>query len=603
VIGDVAVASGDLGGDLVRESRQLARDAVGIEPFVRECPCYPRWLASFWWCVGVRVRVTRAACFVDRWVVVVGVGRGALVICLHTLLSVTLRSKLRTFDFQGARIAALRQLVGQQGAAGPRSDGSRAQKWAWSASPNPDVLGLLIKPPTKARRHGVLRGPGWQDRRQPMAQTARLRRRIAGVLSARLPDLQLEQVPDPRCARGMRWQLPALLVTVLAGMLAGCTSLLGVEQLTEFMTRAARRLLGIGRRVPDTTMRTAICALAPEAIRPVIHRQILAAHRRKSLALDALGIGAVAIDGKSTSIPSCDDHYAQRQTAEGGALVGVVRTMTCCLISSAALPCLDAIPIPAETNEMAIFPLCVSELKRVYGHLNLFQLVAADAGSCSQENGHFARILDLHYLFGLKSTQPTLFAEATRVLEHRSAAHADACSEDVLGGERTVVRRLYLTTEMAGYHWEHLQTVLRIESQSFEHGQCVQHDNRYYVCSLAADSLSAKDWLTLIRRYWGVENGPHFTLDVALQEDDHPWIEADPKGALVLVLLRRIAYNLLTLFRSVTLRGELSRITPWKTVLHWFRVALETALDWELAGLRVRIPGCAAASSSQPAAG
>ena len=321
-----------------------------------------------------------------------------------------------------------------------------------------------------------------------MAQTARLRRRIAGILSARLPDLQLDQVPDTRSARGKRWQLTTLLTTVLAGMLAGCTSLLGVEQLTEFMTRAARRLLGIARRLPDTTMRTAICALAPEAIRPVIHRQILAAHRRKSLTLDALPIGVAAIDGKSTAIPSCDDLYAQRQTAQGGGLVGVVR-------------------------------------------------------------------------------------------------------------------RLYLTAQMAGYHWEHLQTVVRIESQTFDHDRCVEHENRYYVCSLPADSLSPDHWLLLIRRYWGVENGPHFTLDVALQEDDHPWIEADPKGAVVLVLLRRVAYNLLTLFRSVTLRGELSRMTPWKKVLSWFQLTLLTAIESDLAGLRARIPGCAAASSSQPVLG
>jgi hypothetical protein len=425
-----------------------------------------------------------------------------------------------------------------------------------------------------------------------MAQTARLRRRIAGLIAARLPDLELDQVEDPRSARGKRWKLPTLLIATLSGMLAGCTSLLGVEQLTEFMTRAARRLLGIARRVPDTTMRTAVCALMPEAIRPLIHRQILAAHRRKSLGLSGLPIGVVAVDGKCTAIPGCDDNYAQRQTAEGGALVGVVRTMTCCLISSAGLPCFDAIPIPAQTNEMATFPRCVSELMRVYGHLDLFQMVAADAGSRG-----------LHYLFGLKSTQPTLFAEAKRVLGHRSAEHADACCENLLGGERRVVRRLYLTAEMAGYLWEHLQTVLRIESQTFDHDRCVEHENRYYVCSLAADSLSPQDWLQLIRRYWGVENGPHFTLDVALQEDEHPWVEADPKGALVLALLRRVAYNLLTLFRSVTLRGELSRTTPWKTVLNWFRLALETAMDSDLVGLRGPIPDYAAATSSQPMLG
>ena len=55
VIGDVAVATRDLGGDLVREYRQLTRDAVRVEPFVRKCPCCTGLLAGWW--VGVRVRV------------------------------------------------------------------------------------------------------------------------------------------------------------------------------------------------------------------------------------------------------------------------------------------------------------------------------------------------------------------------------------------------------------------------------------------------------------------------------------------------------------------------------------------------------------------
>jgi hypothetical protein len=59
---------------------------------------------------------------------------------------------------------------------------------------------------------------------------------------------------------------------------------------------------------------------------------------------------------------------------------------------------------------------------------------------------------------------------------------------------------------MAGYHWEHLRTVLRLETLTFDHGRCVQQDNRYYVCSMAVDSLSSEQWLQLVRRYPGVEN-------------------------------------------------------------------------------------------------
>ncbi|MBI5536697.1 MAG: ISAs1 family transposase [Deltaproteobacteria bacterium] len=207
-------------------------------------------------------------------------------------------------------------------------------------------------------------------------------------------------------------------------------------------------------------------------------------------------------------------------------------------------------------------------------------------------------------LFALKSTQPTLYNEAVRLLGALDVSHALACSQDHLGGERLVIRRLCLCSEMTGFHdWEHLRTVLRVRSQAFEHGALTQDENRYLLCSLSSDRLSAEQWLKLVRQYWMVENGPHWTLDVPLQEDAHPWIESEPQGALLLALLRRVAYNMLSLFRAVTLRAEDNRATPWKRLLERFKVTLYAALDSDLVELRVRIPGHAAAMASQSALG
>ena len=164
-------------------------------------------------------------------------------------------------------------------------------------------------------------------------------------------------------------------------------------------------------------------------------------------------------------------------------------------------------------------------------------------------------------------------------------------------------RNLHITRQMEGYCWEHLRTVLRVQSQTWDHGELIKSEDRYFVCSLAADRLSNTQWLQLVRRYWMVENGPHYTLDVALHEDDHPWIEADPHGALVLALLRRVAYNLLALFRNVTLRSESSRMMPWRQLIGELRQALLDACDSDLTTRRTAIPALAAASLSQPALG
>lgn len=425
-----------------------------------------------------------------------------------------------------------------------------------------------------------------------MAQQAQLTRRMIGVLAARLPEARLDQVNDPRSLRGRRWPLAILLRAVLVAMVAGCKSLALAEALTAEMSRPLRKRLGIARRIADTTMRDALCALDPAELRAPLHALVRAAHRRKALEPDKLPFGVVALDGKSTALPSCDDEYAQRQSQDEGGLIGVVRTTTCTLISSRAMPCIDAIPIPAATNEMGQFEASLRSLVHAYDGIDLFRMISYDAGACSEHNAGVVREIGLHYLLGLKSTQPTLLTEAQRLLADLPWHRADSSSEDTLGGPRTVVRRVYLTEEMAGFgDWTHLRTVLRIESETLDsRGQRLSHENRYFVASLPASRLTAAQWLLVVRLHWGVENNCHHTLDDAFEEDERPWIKSDPRGMVVVALLRRMAYNLLTLFRSVTQRSDERRATPWRDLLRWFYNAIISATDADLSALRPRPP-------------
>jgi predicted transposase YbfD/YdcC len=411
------------------------------------------------------------------------------------------------------------------------------------------------------------------------------------MLKARLPDAGFDEVLDPRDRRGQRWELKTLLVGTMAGLVAGAKSLAQAEDLTAKMSVAVRRMLGICRRIPDTTLRTTLCELEPDALRPCLHRAVKAAHRRKALLPVGLPFGMLVMDGKATALPSSDDEYAQRQSQdEGGQLVGLLRTVTCCLVSAGAQPCIDAIPIPATTNEMGQFQPALARVMQAYGSLDLFRLVSYDAGACSLENAIAVRGHGLHYLFGLKGTQPTLLGEAEQLLGGLCPQQAVASSEDAIGGGLTVIRRAYLTSEMEGFAgWEHLRTVIRVESETLDaQGRRIKYENRYFISSLPMARLTAQQWLKVVRLHWGVENGCHWTLDQAFEEDDHPWIEADPKGALALVLLRRIAYTLLGLFRSVTQRSEERRKSPWKDLMRDLYVALISASAEQLAGLRAR---------------
>ena len=66
------------------------------------------------------------------------------------------------------------------------------------------------------------------------------------------------------------------------------------------------------------------------------------------------------------------------------------------------------------------------------------------------------------------------------------------------------------------------------------------------------------------------------------------WLEADEHGMLAVLVLRRIAYTLLALFKDVTQRSEENRAIRWKALLRWVCDALVAASAETFAGLRAR---------------
>ena len=139
------------------------------------------------------------------------------------------------------------------------------------------------------------------------------------------------------------------------------------------------------------------------------------------------------------------------------------------------------------------------------------------------------------------------------------------------------------------YEWSHLATAVRIRSEKRDlEGKLLSFEDRYYISSLQREKLTDEQWLRVVRLHWGVENNCHNTFDTVFEEDDHPWIEMDPQGTVVLMLLRRLAYNILALFRRATQRSEERRHTPWKDLVRWFYNAIITATNDDVAGLRRR---------------
>lgn len=300
---------------------------------------------------------------------------------------------------------------------------------------------------------------------------------------ARLPELDLDLVADHRAREG-RWSLAQILRATLVGLMAGCRSLWEAEQLTETLSMAARRQLGLKRRLAGTTARDALCQVSLDGLRAALHRLV-------------------------SCLPG------GRRSSRWGCRCGWC-TMTAALVSARGRPCIDVVPIPAETNEAGHFPVAFQGLVQAHGPL--FDVVSYDAGGFSRSNADAVIAAGKDYLFALKDESRAMCRLAQEMLRFEPVLH---------------------------------QTV-----EMLDNGVVIEHEDRLYVSSLDPSRLTGKHRLLLVRSHWGVENNNHHTLDTAFAEDARPWIEADAHGMLAVLVLRRIAYSLLALFRSVTQRSD-----------------------------------------------
>jgi len=416
-------------------------------------------------------------------------------------------------------------------------------------------------------------------------------RRIVGFVASWFDRLGLDEVEDPRRSQGKRWQIQQVLAACLFGHMAGCRSLAELERLTSKLSRAVRRRFGLPRRLPDTTMRDVLCQLSWPQLAGVLSRAVAAARRGKMLEPVELPFGMAAMDGKGTALPSWEGAYAQKHVPEQGLPFGLLRTVTSTLVTARGRPCVDVSPIPASTNEMGHFVTALLQLCMGPAGSQI-KLVSYDQGANGEENARAVLACEKHYLFRLNDERRHMQQLAQDLLATKGVV---AETVDVTSKRSEEIRRLRLfRLEPSGLPvafesalWKHTRTLLCVEREFQVDGKVVDREQRYYASSLPVDALKPSQWLWAVRAHWGVET-THQILDTSLAEDDRPWIRNDPNGMLVVAILRRIAYTLLTLYRSVRQRSDAKRQSPWAELLEWVRDTLVASTDTTVASLRKR---------------
>lgn len=181
-------------------------------------------------------------------------------------------------------------------------------------------------------------------------------------------------------------------------------------------------------------------------------------------------------------------------------------------------------------------------------------IVTIDAMGC--QTAIAAKIIEKEsdYVLAVKNNQPTLaqaiegFFNGAERKEWEGVPHTFAEWIEKEHG-RIETRRCWVVDDLGclgdGHKWPQAKTLAMVEAIREING-VASTERRYYISSLLAD---AERMGTVVRGHWGVENGLHWSLDVAYGEDQARMREGN--SAENFSILRRITLNLVRQDKSI----------------------------------------------------
>ena len=352
-------------------------------------------------------------------------------------------------------------------------------------------------------------------------------------------------VKDPRARRGQRHPLAAMLTLLVQALAVGRRVLRRAEALGEDMLREGTAPEGLKRPVSDTTLDRLLRSLEPEGLEQEVEQQVRGGLDKGLIGHELFSRGVVSIDGKageSTPGPApCEPCHTTKD--EQGLTYWYPYALRASLTSSAACPVLDQKLLEGKQGEARAFPELFKRVVEKFGRH--FQYVTVDAGMTSAANASVVREAGKHYLMALKENFHRLHDKAWVAL---AVAPVKVRVRERVKGE-WVERELRGVDKPPEEDFPGAQQWVWVRQTRTRDGGLPKVETRLFLTSIPTGQLSAEQMLTLVRRHWGIENGPNWTADVVLEEDSaSPSLRGN--APLVLSWLRLLAYNLLALVRT-----------------------------------------------------
>jgi predicted transposase YbfD/YdcC len=344
---------------------------------------------------------------------------------------------------------------------------------------------------------------------------------------------------DPRQHAKVLYPLAEILLLVLSATIAGAddfveTTLWGTEHLA-FLRRFYRYESGIPSH---DTLCDVFAALDPELFKACFQAWV-------SSLVDA-DADIIAIDGK-TSRRSHDRRKGRNPLHLVSAWAARQRIV------------LGQQATEEKSNEITAIPLLLK-------HLDLNgALVTMDAMGTQTDIARAIRDGGGDYCMSLKKNWPAVYADVEQLFNDppddmvfETHATTDLTAGRIETRRHTVCHKVDWMTSERHYPGEpvfpDLAMIGRIETEVERNGK-IEHETRYYLCSLALCALS---FARVVRAHWGVENRLHWVLDVIFREDLARFRTGD--GPQNMAIVRHTALNLLSRAKpTVSLKNRRKR--------------------------------------------
>jgi predicted transposase YbfD/YdcC len=309
----------------------------------------------------------------------------------------------------------------------------------------------------------------------------------------------LEQIPDPRMARGQRYTLISVLLLACAAMLCGYHSYSAIAEWGTNYGSPLLQALGLSKAPCAATFCNIFRELDVVSFEQQL--QIWSEAIQQEFPPDDEQLEGIAIDGKTL-------RGSRKQGAPGIHLLSALGHRLGLTLGQLA--------VADKTNE-------ITAMQEVLAGLILAgRVITMDALLTQREIAKTIIANDGNYVMIVKGNQPKLHEDIAYLFSPLPwfQPTANFQSWDSAHG-RLEERQITVATLPHGYlDWPGAQQVFQIErTVKLKKSQKVRHEIVYGITNLTAQEARANDLLTLVRHHCRIENWSHWVRDVTFDED------------------------------------------------------------------------------------